>query len=172
VRAVLENKNPGAVADQGHVAWYREMFSPSVTAGLMRRESLAGYRDSQVTIRRSMHVPPPSNAVPDAIQTFFEMLEKEAHAAVRVVLGHLVFVYIHPYIDGNGRIGRFRMNAMLASGGYRWTVVPLEQRDAYMAALEDANVRQNIIPFAQFLGTLVQEGLEGKIVARVPEARL
>jgi hypothetical protein len=64
------------------------------------------------------------------------------------------------------------MNAMLASGGYRWTVVPLEQRDAYLAALEDASVRQNIIPFAQFLGTLVQESLEGKIVARVPKARL
>jgi Fic family protein len=83
-----------------------------------------------------------------------------------------VLVYIHPYIDGNGRIGRFLMNAMLASGGYRWTVVPLEQRDAYLAALEDASVRQNIIPFAQFLGTLVQESLEGKIVARVPKARL
>jgi Fic family protein len=83
-----------------------------------------------------------------------------------------VLVYIHPYIDRNGRIGRFLMNAMLASGGYRWTVVPLEQRDAYLAALEDASVRQNIIPFAQFLGTLVQESLEGKIVARVPKARL
>jgi Fic/DOC family len=171
VRSVLENKNPGAVADGDHGSWYREMFAPSVTAGLMRPESLAGYRDGQVYIRRSMHVPLPPHAIPDAMQTFFEMLENEAHPAVRVALGHFVFVYIHPYMDGNGRIGRFLMNVMLAAGGYPWTVVPMERRDAYMAALEDASVRQNIVPFAQFLAKLVREGLEGKIVAKVPEPR-
>ena len=47
--------------------------------------------------------------------------------------------------------------------------MPLQRRDAYMAALEDASVRQNIVPFARFLGKLVQEGLEGKVVATVPE---
>jgi Fic family protein len=100
---------------------------------------------------------------------FFDMLEQETNAAVRVVLGHFVFVYIHPYMDGNGRMGRFLMNVMLAAGGYPWTVVPLQRRDAYMAALEDASVRQNIVPFARFLGKLVQEGLEGKVVATLPE---
>ena len=169
IRAVLENKNPGAVADEDHGGWYREMFAPSVTAGLMRPDSLAGYRDLQVYIRRSMHVPLPPHAVADAMQTFFEMLEAEDHAAVRVALGHFVFVYIHPYMDGNGRMGRLLMNVMLASGGYPWTVVPVERREAYMAALEDASVRQNIVPFAKFLGTLVREGLAGKVVATVPE---
>jgi Fic family protein len=104
------------------------------------------------------------------MQTFFEMVEKEAHPAVRVALGHFVLVHIHPYMDGNGRMGRFLMNVMLAAGGYPWTVVPLERRDAYMAALEAASVRQNIVPFAKFLGKLVQEGLEGKVVTKVPEA--
>lgn len=171
VRSILENKNPGVVADEDHGGWYREMFAPSVTAGLMRPEGLAGYRDGQVYIRRSMHVPLPSHAIPDAMQTFFEMLENEDHAAVRVALGHFVFVYIHPYMDGNGRMGRFLMNVMLAAGGYPWTVVPVERRVAYMAALEDASARQNIVPFAQFLGGLVREGLEGKIIAKVPEPR-
>jgi hypothetical protein len=57
---------------------------------------------------------------------------------------------------------------MLAAGGYPWTVVPLERRDAYMAALEDASVRQNIVPFADFLAQLVKEGLRGKFAAKVP----
>ena len=36
----------------------------------------------------------------------------------RVVLEHLVFVYIHPFVDGNGRMAWFLMNVMLAAGGY------------------------------------------------------
>ncbi len=47
----------------------------------------------------------------------------------------------------------------------------VERHDAYMATLEDASVRQNIVPFAQFIGKLVCEGLEGKTVAKVPEPR-
>ena len=171
VRSVLENRNPGVVVDDDHGVWYREMFAPSVTAGLMRPASLAGYRGGQVYIRGSMHVPLPPHAVADAMQVFFEMLRKEDHATARVVLGHFVFVYIHPYMDGNGRMARFLMNVMLAAGGFPWTVIPLQRRDAYMAALEDASVRQNIVPFARFLGNLVNEGLKGKIVAKVPAAK-
>jgi hypothetical protein len=168
LRSVLENKNPGTIADHDHGTWYREMFAPRVAAGIIQVGNIAGYRDSPVYIRNSMHVPLPSHAVPDAMQVFFEMLENESHPAVRVVLGHFVFVYIHPYMDGNGRMGRFLMNVMLAAGGYPWTIVPLQQRAAYMAALEEASVRQTIAPFAKFLGDLVQEALKGKTVATVP----
>ena len=67
-----------------------------------------------------------------------------------------MFVYIHPYMDGNGRIGRFLMNLMLASGGYPWTIVPLEHRTDYMAALESASVGGDIKPFAKFLAELTR----------------
>jgi len=165
---VLDGKNAGTVADQDHGTWYREMFAPSVTAGLVRPADLAGYRNDQVYIRRSMHVPPRREAVRDMMPAFFELLAGEAEPSVRVVLGHFVFVYIHPYMDGNGRMGRFLMNLMLASGGYPWTVIPLAQCDAYMAALEEASVRQNIEPFAEFLAGLVATRLEGQDTAERP----
>lgn len=157
VRKVLEGDNPGVVADDDHGDWYREMFGPSVTAGLLQSANLAGYRNHPVYIRRSMHVPPRHEAVYDCISEFFDLLEEEPEPSVRVVLGHFVFVYIHPYTDGNGRMGRFIMNVMLASGGYPWTVIPYESRGAYMAALESASVEQDIVPFAMFLGRLVSE---------------
>lgn len=165
---VLHGENPGTVADEDHGAWYREMFAPSVAAGLLKPKDLAGYRNAPVYIRRSRHVPPNAEALRDAMPVFFEMLTEEPAPAARVVLGHFIFVYIHPYTDGNGRTGRFLMNVMLAAAGYPWTVVPLERRDPYMAALEEASVRQNIVPFAGFLGQLVKEGLRGKVVATVP----
>ncbi len=88
---------------------------------------------------------------------FFELLKEEIEPAVRVVLGHFMFVYIHPYMDGNGRMGRFLMNLMLASGGYPWTIVPLKRRSDYMAALESASVDGNIMPFAMFLVELLRK---------------
>ena len=168
VARVLRNENPGAVADEDCGAWYREMFAPSVAAALLKPADLAGYRGNQVYIRRSMHVPPNSNAVRDAMPAFFELLTGEENPGVRVVLGHFVFVYIHPYMDGNGRMARFLMNVMLAAGGYPWTVIPFEKRDGYMAALEEASVGQNIATFADFLAGIVEDGLKGKTVAKMP----
>ena len=84
-----------------------------------------------------------------------------------MVLGHFIFVYAHPYMDGNGRMGRFLMNTMLVSGGYPWTVIPVEERDNYMNALESASVDQDIEPFAKFMAWLVDEGLKGKPVAKI-----
>ena len=70
-------------------------------------------------------------------------------------------------MDGNGRMGRFLMNVMLVSGGYPWTVIPVERRDQYMQSLESASVGQNIKPFAEFLAYLVEEGMKGKPVAKL-----
>ena len=71
-------------------------------------------------------------------------------------------------MDGNGRMGRFLMNVMLAGGGYPWVVIPMEKRDDYMAALESASVGQHIAPFAMFLGRLVSDSLEGRPTPQVP----
>ena len=86
---------------------------------------------------------------------FFELVREEPEPAVRIVLGHFAFVFIHPYMDGNGRIGRFLMNVMLAAGGYSWTVIPVERRNEYMSALEAASVEQDIEPFTAFLSGIV-----------------
>jgi hypothetical protein len=168
VEKVLQGEDPGQVADDEHRIWYREMFAPSVTAGLLKPADLAGYRSDQVYIRRSMHVPPNREAVRDLMPAFFALLREERDPAVRVVLGHFGFVYIHPYMDGNGRIGRFLMNVMLAAGGYPWTVIPVGKRNEYMAALEEASVDQNIAPFADFLARLVEGGLHGEPSPAVP----
>jgi fido (protein-threonine AMPylation protein) len=170
VRKALEGENPGAVSDADHGDWYREMFGPSVTAGLLRTADLAGYRNDQVYISHSMHVPPRYKAVRHCMPAFFDLLREEPEPSVRVVLGHFVFVYIHPYMDGNGRIGRFLMNVMLAAGGYPWTVIPIEKRDDYMNALESGSVEQDIAPFAFFLGRLVSESLECKQVPQAPNS--
>ena len=167
---VLHGENPGLVADEDHGGWYRELFAPSVTAGILKPADLAGYRTSQVYIRKSMHVPPNHEAVRDAMPALFDLLREETHPAVRVVLGHFLFVYIHPYMDGNGRVGRFLMDMMMASGGYLWTIIPVSDRNAYVNALEKASVGEDIVPFADLLAGLVKKGLAGKSLPQVPKS--
>lgn len=164
---ILNGANAGTTADADHGDWYRELFAPSVTAGILPASDLAGYRNHAVYISNSKHVPINKDAVRDAMPALMELIQNEPEAAVRAVLGHFMFVFIHPYMDGNGRIGRFLMNVMLASGGYPWTVIPVEERTTYMEALERASVHADIEPFARFLGYLVSEGLAGRPVAGV-----
>jgi hypothetical protein len=91
---------------------------------------------------------------------FFELLEKEPEPSVRAALGHWLFGHIHPYPDGNGRMARFVMNVMLASGGYPWTVIRLRDRKAYLAALDRASIDTVIEPFATLVGQRVRWALE------------
>ena len=127
------------------------MFSESVRAGLLQSYHLAGHRNAPVYIRASRHVPPPPEAVTDAMSALLELLESEPKPMVRAVLGHWLFGFIHPYMDGNGRMARFLMNLMLAAGGYPWTIVRTTRRKEYLDALESASADQNIVPFAKFL---------------------
>jgi Fic family protein len=90
----------------------------------------------------------------------FDLLEKESEPAVRAVLGHWLFGYIHPYPDGNGRMARFLMNVMLASGGYAWTVIRVEDRNAYLGALDSASIDMDIKPFSAFVAERTRWPLE------------
>lgn len=153
---IVRGGNAGAVCRQGLPRWHQALFGPSVQAGILKPADLAGYRNDQVFIRGALHVPPPKEAVRECMPAFFELLETETAPQVRAVLGHFLFVYVHPYMDGNGRLGRFLMNLMLASAGYVWTVIPVQQRSEYMQALEQASSFGNIEPFAAFVAGLAR----------------
>ncbi|WP_288841841.1 Fic family protein [uncultured Deefgea sp.] len=167
LKAILLGKNAGMVAKQSHHEWHKELFFPLANLGFVQLYELAGYRTGLVFIRNSRHTPLPRDAILDAMETLFELLHNEPEPAVRAVLGHHIFVFIHPYFDGNGRIGRLLMNTMLASGGYPWTVIRVENRDKYLAALEDASVNGNIKPLAQFLLAEMRSGGATKILGDV-----
>lgn len=161
---ILGDSNAGAVVEKDHRIWYQEMFAPSIMAGIIKASDIAGYRSNQVYIRNSMHTPLSPEAVRDSMPVLFELLKTEADAWVRAVLGHFLFTFIHPYMDGNGRMGRFLMNVMLASGGYRWTIISINLRNKYMAALEKASVNGDITDFAALLAQLVGKDDEPKII--------
>jgi Fic family protein len=89
----------------------------------------------------------------------FDLVEAEPEPSVRAVLGHWLFGYIHPYPDGNGRMARFLMNVLLASGGYPWTVIRVEDRIAYLNALDRASIDLDAGPFANFIAERVRRSV-------------
>jgi len=160
VAKIIDGANPGTLVRTAHRDWYRELFQPCVATGLIHPAALAGYRNDAVYLRSSRYVPPRWEAVRDAMPALFDLLEKEDEPSVRAVLGHWLFGHIHPYPDGNGRMARFLMNAMLASGGYPWTVIRVEDRERYLRALDRASIDSDIKPFADFLAERVQWSLK------------
>lgn len=151
LETMLAGMNPGKVFQNDLQSWYRSLFAPSMRAHILNASDLLGFRKHKVYIRNSRHIPPPHEALYDAIEALYNCLENEPHAGVRAILGHYFFVFIHPYMDGNGRLARFLMNFMLASGGYCWTVIRVERRSTYLEALGKADVQSDIIPFTQFI---------------------
>ena len=152
-KVVVNKSDPAKVFSDDLQTWYRQLFTPLAQAQLLRTEDLAGYRNNQVYINGSKHVPPPVSAVLDCMETLEKLLKNESSAAVKAVLGHFIFAYVHPYMDGNGRIGRFLMKLMFISGGYNWTVIRTSERIKYITALEEASTKGNIIPFVKFLSS-------------------
>ena len=153
---IIAGANPGARARVSHMDWYRELFQPFVATGVIPAAALAGYRNDAVYLRTSRYVPPRWEAVRDAMPALFDLLENDTHPGVRAVLGHWLFGYVHPFPDGNGRMARFLMNAMLASGGYPWTVIRVEDRDPYLSALDKASIDLDIAPFTAFVAERVR----------------
>jgi hypothetical protein len=78
----------------------------------------------------------------------------------RIRDGHWLFVYIHPYPDGNGRMARFLMNVLLASGGYPWTVVRVDDRAEYLHALDRASIDLDLHLFNSFIAKQMQASLK------------
>ena len=152
---IAEGTDAGTAVDEDHGNWYFEMWQPMVAAGLYKPSSIVGYRNRPVYIRGSRHTPMNYEAVRDAMPEYFRLLREEKHPAVRAILGHFMFGFIHPYNDGNGRMSRFIMNAMLSTGGYTWTIIPVEKRKVYMEALEKASIEGDITDFMRLIADLI-----------------
>jgi hypothetical protein len=156
VTEVIQGRPSGEAIRAGHRDWYRELFQPCVAAGIIPATALAGYRRHPVFLRASRYVPPRSDIVPDAMSALFDLLDNEPEAGVRAVLGHWLLGFIHPYPDGNGRMARFLMNVALASGGYPWTVIRVEDRDEYLRALDLASIDGDVVPFSKYIASRVR----------------
>ncbi len=103
-------------------------------------ESNAGvYRKSKAYITGSKYPLPLPAAIHDLMRVFInELVELRTreHPVICAAQAHKKFVFIHPFVDGNGRTARFLMNLVLMQEGYVAAMIPSLVRHGYIAALE------------------------------------
>lgn len=119
-------------------------------------------RQRAVFIRGAPITPPPHTQVPDMVNTWLEWLGDgglDYEPPVRVALAHHAFEAIHPFVDGNGRVGRLLLNLMLMKAGYPPALLLRDWRGAYLRAMQQADTGR-YSPLANLVGRAVEGGLE------------
>lgn len=131
-------------------------------------ENAGKYRLVPVEISGSQFKPPAPESIPAQMQEFAEWLANasmpgENHASaqglINAAIAHTWFVYIHPFIDGNGRVGRLLMNLILMRFGYPIAIVTREDRLRYYDALEISQ-SSDLSPFLSLISECLHESLE------------
>ena len=83
-------------------------------------------------------------------------LKRELHPVAYAAMIQALFVNIHPFIGGNGRVARLIMNLALLQSGYNITIIPPVVRADYIRALQDSN-HGNFESFINFISEMVLE---------------
>lgn len=125
------------------------------------------HRLSEVEISGSQYKPPTYIRVPDMMEEFSHWLEQVTspsyHAEISPVIlacvTHTWFVYIHPFVDGNGRAARILMNLVLMRHGYPISIVTRDDRARYYDALE-ASHNSDLTPFISLVCDTLEESLD------------
>ena len=128
------------------------------------------YRTSQVIITGSDVELPKPEELDEKMHSFILQLPKlkeELHPVEYAAMVHIIFVNIHPFTDGNGRVARLLMNLALLQSGYNIVVIPPVMRVDYIYALQETN-KGNNTDFINFISEMVLESQKEylKIISR------
>jgi Fic family protein len=126
------------------LCWHKELFSET-------KPDIAGrLRDFQVMIHGSQHLPPSALEVRPMLLELARKTSRSAPSVHPVQLAaefHFWFEHIHPFGDGNGRVGRIALNALLSQSGFPMINIPYLRRRGYYRSLELSSKRVDPRPF-------------------------
>jgi len=127
-----------------------------IEAGLFRR--------TQVFV--SNHQPPPPSLLSTLMGKFVQWLNTahNLHPVRHAALAHYKLVFIHPFMDGNGRTSRLLMNLILMRAGFPPVIIRRADREVYYRHLQTAN-EGDVRPFIRFIALCTEKTLEAYLWA-------
>jgi len=116
------------------------------------------FRKTNVKITGAVHIPPEAFKIENEMQKLIEWYNENKNTISPFELAswlHYHFVWIHPFIDGNGRVARLLMNLTLIRSNYSIAIIPPLLRGEYISALEHAH--EDVTEFCEFIAHCVLE---------------
>ncbi len=138
-------------------------------AGLYRHGSVGVMAGQQV-----IHIAPPADRVPTLIADLFGWLTAtDAHPLITSSVFHYEFEFIHPFADGNGRMGRLWQNLILARWNPLFADIPVESlifehQAEYYQAIQESTRQTDSAPFIAFMLRMILDTM----TTSTPEATL
>lgn len=132
-----------------------------VIANTLREELISQsgkYRTVQVFIGKS--VPPKPHEVPNQMTSllrWYSVNKKKLHPLVLASYFHTEFEKIHPFVDGNGRVGRLLMNFILHKNKYPMINIPQKKKFKYYEVLQNAQYKNNLKSFVGLLISILKK---------------
>ncbi|MBS7560406.1 MULTISPECIES: Fic family protein [Pseudomonas] len=129
-------------------------------AGRFRRAGVGIYREHKL-----VHMAPPASRVPTLVDDLLGWLSStDLHPLLASCVFHYEFEFIHPFADGNGRMGRLWQTLILSLWRPVLAWLPVEtvireQQQAYYAALSAADQRSEATPFVEFMLQALHQAL-------------
>ena len=118
------------------------------------------YRTLQVYIRGTEWLPPKPGEVPKemgSLLSWYSKNKKVLHPLILAAYFHSAFETIHPFVDGNGRVGRLLMNLILHRHKYPMINIPNKKKYIYYKSLEEAQLKGDLKLLVKFLFDLLKE---------------
>jgi Fic family protein len=134
-----------------------------VVKSILDEAQVGQWRVVPVYIRGSNMTPPPARDVPRLMREWMEWINgprgEQYEPITRAAIAHHGFEAVHPYVDGNGRVGRLLLNLMLMREGYPPALVLKDWRIRYIHGLNEANTGQ-YGPLVNLIGQAVEACLD------------
>ncbi|MET4694390.1 Fic family protein [Endozoicomonas lisbonensis] len=128
--------------------------------GCWRNSGVGIYRDEQL-----IHMPPPPSQVSRLMSELLVWVaDTDLHPLIASCIFHYEFEFIHPFTDGNGRMGRFWQTLMLSKWREPMAFLPVEtiirdQQEAYYQALRESDKTSDSTPFIKFTLKAIEQAL-------------
>jgi Fic family protein len=122
-------------------------------------KEIGKYRSLQVYIRGVAWLPPKPEEVPKemgSLLSWYTKNKKKLHPLILSAYFHSAFETIHPFVDGNGRVGRLLMNFILHKNNFPMINIPNKEKHIYYSALNSSQDKGDLKPLVKFLYNLIR----------------
>lgn len=137
------------------------MFGLIETAGRYRSEGVGVMSGEQV-----VHMAPQADRVPQLMNALIEWLKTtDTHPLISSCVFHYELEFIHPFVDGNGRIGRLWQTLILSQWQAVFLYLPVESiihqnQDAYYQAIRQSTAKTDSYPFIEFILMMILKAVD------------